>query len=242
VRRDPEEHEALVVAPPAPLGQEDRPVARGADEAVKVPPTVLLHVYAEVPAPPNTEAVDALLARRAETDAFLRDSEHWLRDHGIEVRHRATNGEFDYYNAVLAVWYEPATLIVLEHDHVPTREGLLGLARCAYPACHLVSRFSTAAGAPLSAIVDTPTYEDVTDTFTLGSHSADEIPAFCDRVGFSPTKFSYEQRIRHPLRAGAVPWVLMDSAYCGDVKNAEPAFQWHVHRGPPESPTVRHNH
>ena len=111
------------------------------------------------------------------------------------------------------------------------------LMRCAYPACTQVYHWAQAAGAGLSTVIETPTYEDVEGTMSMACDSAKDVPDWCDRTGFGLIKLTYAQRIRHPLPPAAVTFCGFDSMYCGWIKQREPCFKWHVH-----GPILKHNH
>ena len=203
---------------------------------MKVPPALLLCLPQFKDGKP--------LERSAETLAFLDAHRAELARYGIEVVVHPCHGDWDNYNGWLKVWWEPKTLLHLDHDNVPTVDMLLKLQRCAWPACTQVYRWAKVNGDGDSAIVDTPVYEDVPGEMYVAVdwHRDGPIPQWCDRTGFGLIKLDFQTRIRHPLPPMAVTYVGFDSLYSGMVKLREPCFKWHVHRLEGPDPYMVHNH
>ena len=206
---------------------------------MKVPPAILLHIpfYG-----PDEKAPD----RCAETKEWLLANTERLAAAGIEVLTIPVRGDFDNYNAFQRVWWEPKTLLHLDHDCVPTFDMVLKLSRCAYGACTQVYRWAQPYGEGHSAIFDRPVFEDDGASgisyLSVDSSRGPVVPEWCDRTGFGLIKLDFQTRIRHPLPAGTPSWVGFDSLYCGNMKMREPLAKWHVHRADGEDPFMRHNH
>jgi hypothetical protein len=59
----------------------------------------------------------------------------WSERTDLDVRHQPCNTPTDYAFALAHLWGRPVTLVVVEHDVVPTDEALVQLLRCPVHFC-----------------------------------------------------------------------------------------------------------
>lgn len=199
---------------------------------MRPPPAVLLHCFAVQPGTHDP------IPRARETADWIISHLPALKAAGITYAPRPMLGEFDYYNAFLALWLEPVTILNLEHDLVPELETVLGMRYCAYPACSGYYRLGEDRDRVPMVFVERSVWDPGNNELYMSADSAHGgPPEWADRVGFGLMKLDFGTRIRHPLPAAPVPWLSLDSTYSSSIKAREPCFKWHVH-----GPEARHNH
>lgn len=136
----------------------------------------------------------------------------------------------DYSEALADSWYGHDSLIVVEHDIVPTAAALSGLLECLIPVCVVAYRLhplTTRLSEPVFAhrLQDAGWYRWVTE----GEDRA-------DRIGLGLVRFRPRARMRvEPRRFAGVEWVRLDDELSQLLEGQ--GLTAHVHW-----PAVRHLH
>jgi hypothetical protein len=144
-----------------------------------------------------------------------------------------TPGASDYERKFRQLWGKD-DLIVVEHDVVPTMEGLVRLAECPHDLCARVYRFYLASHDEPDKLLGFNMCRVLMPGGSQGYVADGETEA--DFVGFGMTRISMRFQVAHPvLDFPWGGWGNLDSRFCEWTCGM--GLKWHVHW-----PCAKHNH